>query len=231
MILPRGWYSMSKIMYSQKWVQLNQYPLDYYELLYQYYSSAGIRLPVTYYSLDLPNSAKDDEVLMGGTYELMGDLSGYLWRKILMLPVYNMEQINYTMLGDETGVGFRDTRTTLFIPTSYEFRPMIHDFLIYDQLSWRDDSFQLWQPLYEVTNLEKASTTNITFWRLTLQGSSRTKEEIESQLSGNYTFVDYEKRIYKTSDAIHLTKQRSKNSILPVNNFYNDRIGLYAETE
>ncbi len=220
---------MAKIMYSQKWLQINEYPLDYFELLYQYYSAAGIRLPVTYYNFDLPNSVKDDEVLDGGSYELMGNLSGYLWKKIMMLPVYNIEQINFALNADESGVGFQGKQTSLFIPTSYEFQPMIHDFLMYDQIMWRQDPFQADTPLYEVVNMEKASTANISFWRLTLQGSSKTKEQIEQQLSGNFTFVDYEKRIYRTSDAIHLTKQRVKNSSIPLNDFFRERIGLYVD--
>jgi len=215
-------------MYSQKWSQINEYPLDYFELLYQYYSSAGIRLPVTYYNLDLPNSVFDDEHLDGGSYEIMGNLSGYLWKKILMLPVYNIEQINFTLDGDETGVGFHNRQTTLFIPTSYEFQPMIHDFLIYDQIQWRQDPFQAELPMYEVINMEKASTTNISFWKLTLKGSPSTKSQIEDQLCGNFTFVDYEKKIYRTSDAIYLTKQREKNSNLKINDFYKEQIGLYV---
>jgi len=216
-------------MYSQKWVQLNEYPLDYFELLYQYYATSGIRLPITYYHLDLPNSVKDDELLMGGTYEAIGDLSGYLWQKILTLPVYNMEQISFNLNADERGVGFQDKQTTLFIPSSYEFRPMIHDYIVYDQIQQRQNPFQAYTPTYEVINLEKASSTNITFWKLTLKGSSISKERIDQQLSGNYTFVDYEKKIYRTSDAIHLTKQRVKNANLSINNYFKDQIGLYVD--
>jgi len=220
---------MSKIMYSQKWAQINEYPLDYFELLYQYYAAAGIRTPVTYYNLDLPNSVWDSDLLGNGSYEQMGNLSGYLWKKILMLQVYNIEQINFALNADESGVGFHGKQTSLFIPTSYEFQPMIHDFILYDQIQWRDDPFEGSIPLYEVVNMEKASTANITFWKLTLQGSPKAKYQIEQQLSGNYTFVDYEKKIYKTSDAIHLTKQRMKNSDLPVNDYFKEQIGLYVE--
>ncbi len=220
---------MPKIMYSQKWAQINEYPLDYFELLYQYYSAAGIRVPVTYYNLDLPNSVYEDERLDNGAYEQMGNLSGYLWKKILMLQVYNIEQINFALNADDTGVGFQGKQTTLFVPTSYEFQPMIHDILIYDQIQMRDDPFQADIPLYEVVNMEKASSAHISFWRLTLQGSSKSKWQIEKQLSGNFTFVDYEKKIYRTSDAIDLTKQRVRNSALKVNDFYKEQIGLYVD--
>jgi len=222
---------MSKIMYNQKWAQINEYPLDYFELLYQYYSTAGVRVPVTYYNLDLPNSVHDSDTLMGGSYETMGNLSGYLWKKILMLHVYNLEQINFTLNADESGVGFHNKMTSLFIPTTYEFLPAIHDFMIYDQIQWRSDPFRDEIPMYEVVNLEKASSAQISFWKLTLKGSSRTKHEIEKQLSGNFTFVDYEKKIYRTSDAIYLAKQMEKNSNLAVNGFFKEQIGLYVENK
>jgi hypothetical protein len=217
-------------MYSQKWSQINDYPLDYFELLYQYYAAAGIRLPVTYYSLDLSNSVHDSSVLMGGAYETTGEFSGYLWKKILMLPVYNMEQVNYIMNADETGVGFDNRQTTLFIPTSYEIRPIVHDFIMYDQIQQRDDPFDSPSELYEVVNIEKATASKISFWKLSLKGTSNiSKNALEQQLCGDFTFVDYEKKIFRTSDAIHLTKQRLKNSIVGVNNFYKDRIGLYSD--
>lgn len=216
-------------MYSQKWYHINEYPVDYFELLYQYYAACGMQVPVTYYNLDMPNSVQDCEMLMGGTYEEMGNLSGYVWKKILMLPVYNFEQVNFTLNADESGVGFHNKTSTVWIPTVYEFQPMIHDYIIYDQIQWRQDPFQADIPMYRVVNMEKASNANISFWRLTLQGASKIKEQIENQLSGNFTFVDYEKKIYRTSDAINLTKQRMKNGNLMVNKFFKEQIGLYVE--
>lgn len=220
---------MAKIMYSQKWYQINEYPLDYFELLYQYYSSAGIRTPVTYYNLDLPNSVYDTELLGNGAYEQMGNLSGYLWKKIMMLPVYNMEQVNFSLNADESGVGFQDRTTSCFIPTSYEFHPRIHDMIIYDQITWRTDPFSADIPMYEVMNLDKASTAEITFWKLSLKSTSKRKWQVEKQLSGNFTFIDYEKQIYRTSDAIDIQRLQLKNSDLPVNDYFKELIGLYVE--
>lgn len=220
---------MSKIMYNQKWYSINEYPLDYFELLYQYYASFGVRTPVTYYNLDLPNSVIDDNVLLGGSYELTGNLSGYLWKKILILPVYNIEQVAFPLTADEEGVGFQDRTTTMFIPTIYEFRPYVHDFMIYDQITWRDNPFKADVPVYEVVNVEKASSAEITFWRINLRSSSKTKQKIENQLSGNFTFVDYEKQIYRTSDAIFLSRLQLKNSKLKVNDFFKEHVGLYVE--
>ena len=76
---------MRPIMYNQKWFSLNDYPLDYYELLYLYYATCGRSVPATYYSLDLNNSICDKNVLSGGPYEKIGSLSGLLWNKILYM--------------------------------------------------------------------------------------------------------------------------------------------------
>jgi len=91
------------------------------------------------------------------------------------------------------------------------------------------DPFKSDVSMYEVVNLEKAFSAQISFWKVTIQGSTKTKDQIEEQLSGNFTFVDYEKKIYRTSDAIHLTKQRLKNSKLKLNDFFKEQIGLYVD--
>ncbi len=219
---------MAKIMYSQKWHNINQYAPDYFELLYQYYAAAANRTPITYYNLDLPNSVYDGELLADGAYEMTGEHSGLRWKKFLMLYVYNIEQVNLTLNADENGVGFSDQTTTLFIPTIYEFRPKVHDFISYDQIAWRSDPYEASLPLWEVINLEKASHANITFWKLTLQSSYKIKSDLDEHLSGFYTFVDYEKHIYQTSDAIYLSELQLKNSRLDINNFYKQHIGLYV---
>ena len=221
---------MAKLMFNQKWFNINQYPLDYYEFLYQYYSAFGVRTPVTYYSLDLSNSVYDGDLLDGGTYEQMGNLSGLLWKKINMLPVYQLEQLNFAMNADESGVYYPNLATSFYLPASYELRPRVHDFMVYEQISERDDPFKASLPMYEVVNVEKATSADVTFWKVVLNNTSRSKRDIEDQLSGNFTFVDFEKQIYPTSDAILLQKFILKNSNLKVNDFWKQHIGLYAET-
>ncbi len=221
---------MAKIMTNQKWSQINEYPLDYYELIYQYYSAADHnQVPVTYYNLDISNSVLDTEVLDAGSYEMMGEYSGWLWKKILMLPVYNLEAVDLTMNADETGVTNQNQQTTLYIPQVYEIIPKVHDHLIYDQLSWRNDSFKSNLQMFEVMNISKSSDADVTFWKLMLKASSKTKEQIEQQLSSNLTFVNYEKRIYTTDDAIYFARQMDKNINLDMKDLFNNKLGTYTE--
>ena len=48
-----------------------------------------VAYPVTYYKVDWKNSIYDED-LMGASYEKhgLGQLSGIVWKKIQMLPVY-----------------------------------------------------------------------------------------------------------------------------------------------
>lgn len=218
---------MRPLMYNQKWFSLNNYPLDYYELLFLYYATCGRSVPATYYSLDLNNSIYDKTVLEGGSYELMGSLSGLLWNKILLLQVYQPETIPLNFTADEKGFGKFDQTTTIWIPSIYEIRPQVHDCIYFDHIERRENQFKAKQPLYEIVNLEKTTNAENTFWKLSIKPSHYSKLDVDKQLCGNYTFIDYEKKIYKTQDAILLAKVADKNHSLEGNNFYNNNCGLY----
>ncbi len=218
---------MSKIMYSQKWYTYYEYPLDYFELMYQYYAASGIRTPVTYYALDIPNSIIDDKVLVGGTYEKFGELSGWKWKKINMLPVYNFEQVQLMANAAELGVEF-DSTTSFYLPSIYEIQPHVHDYIAYDYLQNRGDQFGQQINMFEVVNIEKTSQSKITFWKATVQ-TVGDGQYLDSQLSGNYTFIDYEKKIYETRNAINLQKLLLKNTRLGINDYFDRPSGLYME--
>jgi len=221
---------MSKLMYNQKWYSINEYSLDYFEFLYRYYAAVAPSQPVTYYSLDLPNSVYDATLLQAGSYEMIGNLSGMRWKKITMVQAFSFEPVPFALQADETGPNFKDRTSSLWFPTVYELEPSVHDFVVYDWATSRDNELKDQLPVYEVVNLEKASSGEATFWKTQLKSTYRRKSEIEKQLSGSYSFVDYEKHIYKTSDAVFLQRMMLKNENLKVNEFFKDRIGLYVTT-
>jgi hypothetical protein len=161
---------------------------------------------------------------------MLGNLSGMKWKKISTVQAFSFEPVPFTMSADETGPNFKDRTSSLWFPSVYELQPTIHDFVVFDWVTARDNQFKDQLPVYEVVNLEKASSGEATFWKTQLKSTFRRKEEIEKQLSGSYSFVDYEKKIYRTSDAIFLQQMMLKNEKLKVNEFFKDRIGLYVET-
>jgi len=222
---------MAKLMYNQKWVSINEYSLDYFEFLYRYYAACAPSQPVTYYNLDLPNSVYDASLLQAGSYEMIGNLSGMRWKKITMVQAFSFEPVPFSLQADETGPNFKDRTSSLWLPTVYELMPSVHDFVVYDWATSRDDELKDQLPVYEVVNLEKASSGEVTFWKVQLKSTFRRKSEIDLQLSGSYSFVDYEKHIYRTTDAAFLHRMMLKNENLKVNEFFKDRIGLYVETQ
>ena len=69
----------------QNYNRINDYFVDYWKTLYDFYSKHGQAYLVTYYNLDPEETVWDNENLMGGYYEKIGQYSGVRWKKILTL--------------------------------------------------------------------------------------------------------------------------------------------------
>jgi hypothetical protein len=81
----------------EPWMRNYNYSKDYFSFLFnQYAGQYVIAYPCDYYSLDYENSVKENEYLIAGSYEKygVGELSGYVWKKIYSLPVYGVDAIN-----------------------------------------------------------------------------------------------------------------------------------------
>lgn len=214
----------------QKWHAIRHYTGDYLNRVYKYYAAHGRSYVCSYYNLDFPNSNLDSTVLDAGSYETVGELSGLRWRKILLLPVYNIEQVQPTFQADEKGFGMFEQTTTFNIPTEYEIVPSIHDFLIFDEGMDTISPDPSKYALFRIIHFEKATVGVITFWRMNVKIDYVDKPSIDNQLSGNFSFLDYEKKIYKTPVTSFLYRLLEKNSRLDGNNSFKENVGLYFLT-
>ena len=223
---------------SQKWMNIRQYTNEYLELVYRYYAEAGISYICTYYNLNIPESVTDTTILDAGSYETTGELSGLRWNRIMLFPVYNTETVQNTFIADERGMGKFDQITTFNFPTVYGLKPNIHDFVIFEDVNLNEDQIykqqsitdyykQSKKPVYEVINFEKATNTDVTFWKTNLKIDQQTKIRLDQQLSGDYTYFDLEKHIYKTPETSFLYKMLEKNRLLDANDFYRKNCGFY----
>jgi len=225
---------------SQRWFSIQKYTHDYLQLVYRYYAEAGISYICTYYNLNIPDSVTDLTILDGGSYERVGELSGLLWNKILLLPIYNTETVQNTFVADERGMGKFDQITSFNFPTVYGMKPRIHDFVYFEELHLEDEHNKIYKlksitdeyktsaiPVYEVSHFEKATNTDITFWKVNLKISQFTATNIDKQLSGHFIFYDLQKRIYESPKGSFLFKMLERNRKLKANNFYRERCGLY----
>lgn len=203
------------------------YIYEYQRLVYDYYSKNAVAYMVTYYNLDPENSTWDDENLLGGSYERVGNLSGTKWTKMLTLPVFYIEEI--ATLFDAQDVGYyKEGNTTVVVPSSYGFTPYPGDLVKMDQSYMRpnDNTY----PIFIVTGIEKSANTARTFWKLNLKiRESITTEHIESQVSNTKMFMDYDKQIHTLDEATIIAQSLVKNEKLSedMKAMFDQNSGLY----
>jgi hypothetical protein len=211
----------------QLYERLYYYIHEYQKLIYDIYSKSVVAFLVTYYNLDMTNTVWEDQKLMGGYYEKIGELSGVKWNRIYLLPVFYITEVSTAFDGSETGL-LKQNESEFIIPSSYGMQPFHNDLIKFEQdyLKITNNT----HPLFVVTGLEKSANADRTFWKMKVKiEQSRTTAELEPQVSGNYVFYDYSKLIYQLDDAISMTKTMQKNEILTskIKTFFNSNSGLY----
>jgi len=203
------------------------YIYEYQRLVYDFYSKTHVAFLVDYYNLDTTSTIWDMDLLAGGSYEKIGDLSGVRWNKYLMLPVYFPEEVMTAL--DAQDIGYiKENETHIVIPSSYGIVPSTRDLLKLDQTYLRQSNNTY--PIFSVTGLEKTSNTDIYFWKLKIEiEQSKTTEDLEDQIKDSYVYFDYDKKIHTLSDSISLTKLLNKSSTLSDNikEKFDDNSGLY----
>ena len=211
----------------QRYERLYSYIHEYQNLVYNFYSKDAVAFLTTYYNLNKETTVWDDEKLMGGSYEDIGTLTGMRFNKILLMPVYFIEEINTTFDGQEIGY-VKEGETSIVFPSSYGIIPYPNDKVKLEQSYLRptNDTYAT----YQVTGVEKSTNTETTFWKLKLEvDQSHKTTQIDEQVSNIYTFLDYDKKIHTVADATFLTKMLSKNNELRgrLKNLFDDNSGFY----
>ncbi len=203
---------------------------NYFKLLTQYYQNWSLTaLNVTYYSLDLENSYMDDDKLLNGTYELVGELSSLRWRKILDFPVNNVESLTTTPTSDEKGVTYSEKITTCWLPSEGQIECHVHDFIVFSECQDSDNYYLRNPPMFEVVNVERSPDFDNAFYKITLKITYIPQSSIDKQICTLLHYNDYEKRLYGIDDSIclsHMLYERQKNKC---NYYHNDNTGLYFD--
>jgi len=199
-------------MSTQKFQRIYDYIHEYQSLIYDFYSKDVVAFLTTYYHIDTQDTVWEDENLFGGAYEKVGSLSGIKWNKILLLPVYYIEEIN-TMF-DAQDIGYiKEGETHFVIPSTYGFTPLPNDKIKLEQAYLRitNDTY----PVYSVTGVEKSVNADRLFWKLKIEvEQSVTTTQLDQQLADTYTFFEYDKYIHSVPNAQFLTRLLSKNETL-----------------
>ena len=133
-------------------------------------------------------------------------------------------------MGDERGFGKFDQTSAFNFPTLYGITPTEHDRIYFEELVLNDDEEPVQRPLYRVTNMEKATNSQVSFWRIKLESDFYTVSQIDTQVREIYSFVDYEKQIYQLSDAMSLIRQLDKNTEIGLFDYFDKNFGYYVGT-
>lgn len=214
----------------QKYNRVYEYIADYHRLLYDYYSKHAVAFQVTYYNYDVPNIVWDNDKLFGGSYETTGDLSGKVWNKILLLPVYFMEEVTSVFDGQDIGY-VKEGRTSFVIPNTYGITPYPGDFVKFDQTFLRQTNDIY--PVFKIEGVEVHPNTDYRQWKLIAQVyQSKTTEHIDRKVSNIYSFVEYDKKIHTLADAQFMTRLLIKNENLrsKLKDFFDQNSGFYFVT-
>ncbi len=211
----------------QNYDQLYFYIHQYQDLLYRYYSKHVVSFLTTYYNLSIPETVWEDELVFGGPYEFTGDLSGIQRNKVLLLPVYYIDEVATTFDGQETGYN-KENITSFVIPSSYGIVPYPNDILKVEQEYLRptNDTY----PMYQVSGVEISVNADLRFWKLKVETmQSVDLPEVEEQVENIYSFVNYDKKIHTLGDSQFIAKLLSKGSTLreTLTTLHDNRTGFY----
>ena len=181
-------------MYFQNSIDYHNYINEYQELVYQYYSKEYVSYQVIYYNIDKDESIIDKDILEGGSYSLVGELSGWKWKKIYFLPVFFIEPItNLTYESTERGL-IQEAETSFVFPSSYGITPNEQDLVYFPTiLNPKDDQNN---PIFIIKSIEEDIIARVHFYKCTCNILKYDRKDIDKQVSKSYIFVDYLKRIY-----------------------------------
>ena len=221
---------ITSYMYQSKYADRFEFIKDYTRLVNEYYSKWLFpSFKTTYYNLDIENSKIDDDKLVGGSYEMVGDLSGWRWRKVLDFDLNGIEAVQTTPTSDERGVTLSEKMTTAMFPFIQGLVPQVHDFICFSDLNFGDNYILRDPPLYEVVNVERSNDTDICFYKINLKVSYVSVSQIDQQLTELLDYIDFEKSIYPIDPAIVLNKIMSEKSKSILSEKFNQNCGLYIK--
>jgi hypothetical protein len=196
----------------QKYQRLYDYIHEYQGLVYDFYSKHAVAFLTTYYHIDTEETIWEDENVFAGSYDRVGEYSGVKWNKVLLLPVFFIDEINTPLDGQDIGY-VKENHSTFVIPSTYGITPLPNDKLKLEQEYLRPTNNIY--PLFNVGGVEKSVNADRLFWKIIVQlEQSVTETQLNNQVQATYTFFDYDKKIHTVDDASFMTRLLSKNESL-----------------
>jgi hypothetical protein len=193
----------------QFYENLYTYIQEYQKLAYDIYSKLGVPYLITYWNVNTELTVWDDEHVMGGPYERVGNLHGMKYDKYLLIPIYFTEQIDNVFEGQEFGY-INETETTIVLPSTIGIHPYPRDFLKLTKypIDYQNDA------MYIVEGLEH-SEGEPTYWKMRVNvEQTRKPSDLDPHVVNNYIFFDYDKKVHNIPDSMFLSRMMGKHQVL-----------------
>ena len=196
----------------QKYERLYDYIHEYQSLVYDFYSKHSVAFLTTYYHIDTDETIWEDENVFAGAYDRVGEYSGIKWNKVLLLPVFYIDEISTPLDGQDIGY-VKENNTTFVIPSTYGITPLPNDKIKLEQNYLRPTNNVY--PLFNIGGVEKSVNADRLFWKIIVSlEQSVTETQLNNQVEAIYTFYDYDKKIHTLDDSTFMTRLLSKNKSL-----------------
>ena len=169
---------------------------------------------------------------MGGSYEKggVGELSGVVWKKIFMLPVFGVETVQMNQSSGEQGgmVFHENAQTQIVFPSLYGLKPLEGD-VVDLSFGYKTETVNT-KMLFTVNNINLAHQGDFfQIYQLRLSMANFTKEEIDKQISEQWMFYEHEKKILPITNVRRLLKLQKKSVDLTkkLNCLFDSQTGFY----
>lgn len=183
----------------------NLYAIDYINLyfkkVYDEYGQWRQSVPCIYYSLDMIHSTFDNEYFQSGNYEFVGDLSGWVWKKIYYMPIHEISPLSVRINIEESGLNQR-TQIDFSIAYKHGLRPIYNDIVLFDDNIINDQSTPI---TYVVTDIEKLTVgKGFGDFKCTANYKKIDIVKLNSQVNDVYIYIPFLKQFYIYEDALKL---------------------------
>lgn len=185
-------------------LRITQYMDEYLNQLHNIYKTEVNCILCTYYQLDIENSVCDKSKLYNGTWEYVGEYSGYKWKKIELFPIAYVSDASPMDLNSDKDGNTANITFTAVIPSSYGVYPHAMDFMTINS-SVLFENLPEDETTFVINHINRSNFGKKFFYQMKMKNKYIKTEDLDIQ-SEEYVFVEMEKKVYPKEQGIKLLK-------------------------
>ena len=170
---------------------------EYLDQTLNNYAIQGPSYFCTYFKFDYDNSIIDDRAyIQSGNYHLVDEKSGRTWKKIHLMPLWEVEDHGpIESKANEEGVT-REILTSFILPDYVGIRPTPKDFIhIYDNVT---NDVANDQPLFIVTNRTESHMGKRKVYKVSCKNSYNhlSNLDVPANISSEWVYINHFRKIF-----------------------------------